>query len=137
MREDEVIQARRRRSAELGEIGELLAAHPVVLQPDGQILVSGSFTSFDGFPWANLVRLNGDAKTLRLGPLSMTRDGAASLTVFPGGQPLESIEIQTATQFSTPDWQPVAGKWQAVGSLDAYRFPVSADPQRFYRAVGR
>jgi len=28
VREDEVIQGRRRRSAELGEIGELLAAHP-------------------------------------------------------------------------------------------------------------
>ena len=109
----------------------------IVLQPDGQILVSGNFTSFDGFPRAHLVRLNGDAKALRLGPLVLTSDGAASLTVFPGGRALGSIEIQTATQLSPPDWQPVTGNWEAVGSSDVYRFAVSAESRRFYRAVGR
>jgi hypothetical protein len=111
----------------------------IVLQADGQILVAGRFTEFDGFPRAHLVRLNGDGKNLRLGLPSLTVDGRLiGFQVFTGGRVLESIEIQAASSLSSPEWK----KTELAGRDDAnppvYYVPVSpAEPHRFFRAISR
>ena len=108
----------------------------IVLQPDGQILVSGDFTEFDGFHRAYMVRLRGDSPLLRLGTPMLGSDGTLSLPVSPGGRPLASIEIQIATRLSPPDWQPLVGQWAVVDAVDIHRSAASS-ASGYYRAVTR
>ena len=110
----------------------------IVFDPQAtvQILVSGDFTEFDGFPRAYMVRLRGDATPLRLGPPVLGSDGTLSLPVSPGGRPLASIEIQIATRLSPPDWRPVAGQWEVAEGHDLHRSAASS-ASGYYRAVTR
>jgi hypothetical protein len=109
----------------------------IALQPDGQILVAGCFTEFDGFARAHLVRLNGDGKALRLGPPTLATAGTVRLSVSTGGRSSDRVEIQAATQLSAPDWKPIGGSWD-LSIPPVFHAPGEGHaPQRFYRAVAK
>jgi uncharacterized delta-60 repeat protein len=109
----------------------------IILQPDGAILVAGTFEEFDGFPRSHLVRLNGDGKLLRILPPSLTAGGKGEFRVQTGGRTLDRIEIQATTDLSQPNWQTVRGRWDP-GDPPTFALPEQPGAStRFYRAIGR
>jgi uncharacterized delta-60 repeat protein len=109
----------------------------ILLQPDGQILVAGYFTEFDGFPRAHLIRVNGDGQALRLGSPTITSKGMIAIPVFTGGRSPETIEIHATTQLSPPNWSPIPVVWDAAHSSVAIAHEAALESPRFFRAVGR
>lgn len=58
--------------------------------------------------------------------------------VFTGGRRLESIEIQTASSLSPPDWKPIEISARDDANPPIIDLPGSpAAPHRFYRAISR
>lgn len=127
-------------SFDVGEgAGDFAFVKRIVLQVGGQILASGSFNDFDGFPRANLVRIHARDPVLRLGRAEIGAEAdRLAIPVETAGNPLDSIEIQSAPSLSSPAWK----KAELIRIIDADprrpRFVVRRDAgasQEFFRAV--
>jgi uncharacterized delta-60 repeat protein len=106
----------------------------IIVQPDGQILVSGNFTSVNGSAWSGLVRLNGDAglANSRAHFHSITGAGAGKVRLG-----LDEIPGHTYSLEASMDLI----HWTAITTFKATSYSLNlSDPSapishRFYRVV--
>ena len=106
----------------------------LVVQPDGRVLVGGSFSSIDGTNINNIARLNGtstNAPPLQF--LSVNQYAG----MFLSGIVSNSYRVEWTTHLNTPSlWTPLC----IVTLQSNPQFVVDTNPisgaQRFYRAVG-
>jgi len=71
----------------------------ILLQPDGRIVVGGSFTSWNGSPVGRIVRLLGDAPVLKM------TTGLEGQTVLSWPAVYADYAMQSATNLTAPGWR--------------------------------
>jgi uncharacterized delta-60 repeat protein len=100
-------------------------------QPDGQIIIGGSFITVNGFNSEGLARLNGDKQQppaeVRISNMFVS-NGTINFTF--ASQPGRTYFIESSQDLQT--WQP-AQTVTAVGSATQFSEPVAAGSNRFYR----
>ena len=117
--------------AGLGPEGDDGVVGAITVQPDGRILVGGSFTSFNGIPCQNLVRLNGDpsASSCRLSTVLCPRTGQPQVLLT---GPIGARVVIEATS-DLRSWTPLMTVTNTLGSLQVCDPAANGSPQRFYR----
>ena len=103
-----------------------------MLQPDGQLLVTGGFHTVNGVPMHNIARLNNDwiRQTFRLDVARQTRRGEIELTLT--GEPGVRLILEASRDLRT---------WTTLGEATTGPEPIpfldsaaGQFPLRFYRA---
>jgi len=107
----------------------------IALQPDGRILISGSFHSVDGIARDWIARLNGDGSALRFQKLLPQPDGSMHFNV--SGPSDAKFVLEAASRLSPPNWQPLSTNTITTNPLTVTDPDAAEFPQRFYRAVSR
>jgi hypothetical protein len=102
----------------------------MVVQPDGQILIGGSFSSVNGFPAAGLARLNGTQMVCCLNAQGRTPAGPFSLLLT--GVPGATYEIQASTNLNT--WESLMTVTNIHGRVQGDDPACANFSSRFYRA---
>ena len=109
------------------------AVYTTTVQPDGQVLIGGFFTSFDTTPRRGIARLHGDPVLVRPQLLnSAFNNGVFSVSVLT--QPNRSYVLQFKNSLADSNWTslpPVAGD----GGIKLLTDPAAGPPSRLYRAV--
>jgi hypothetical protein len=106
------------------------AIYAVAVAPDGGVLVSGSFTSFAGFPCSGLVRLKNDFDVL---VHSLSRLDVNRVQVTGLAQAGRSYTLQSSEDLS--NWTDRDTR-TAIGSTWMLEDQTSANvPNRFYRVL--
>ena len=106
----------------------------IIIQPDGQILVSGNFTSVNGIARSGLVRLNGDAG------LANSRAHFRTITGAVAGKVELNLDVVPSRTYAIQT-SPDLIHWTAITRSKATNYCLnvsdSVEPisHRFYRAV--
>jgi uncharacterized delta-60 repeat protein len=100
----------------------------MVLLPDGQVLVGGSFNRVNGVERMLVARLNGDGVPEFIGARA-TEAGAFHLTLFT--RPLRTYVLEASADLST--WTPVWTNTAASGVIEWTDPEAVGAVQRFYR----
>lgn len=104
----------------------------IVLQPDGQILICGSFLEFNGIPRLGIARLNGDRHVLRLE--AAMSPGGAGLQLRFNSLAGRSYAIETSTNLTT--WT-LLREVPSTGAVTEFTdVEVSKPAMRYYRVRG-
>jgi hypothetical protein len=102
----------------------------VAVQPDGNILIVGSFTAVNGTRRNGLARLHGDPP-LRFVPTGSSMNGAFQLTL--ATQPGKTYFLQNSIDLL--NWGPVSTNIASGFSLEFQDPNAAGVGQRFYRAI--
>jgi hypothetical protein len=106
----------------------------IILQPDGQILVSGNFTSVNGSARSGLVRLNGDAS------LANSRAHFRSITGAGPGMVQLNLDVIPGRIYALEASTDLI-HWTAITTSKATNYLLNLSnsaalvPHRFYRAA--
>ncbi|MEO8426494.1 MAG: Calx-beta domain-containing protein [Verrucomicrobiota bacterium] len=111
-------------------LGSRATIMTLALQPDGQVLIGGYFTSVNGLPAIGLARLNGDGVP-RFDSITKLNNGGVRLgvTIRPG----QTVVIESSTDLRS--WMPVQTNATSGASIDYTDPSLAGTPARFYRAV--
>ena len=102
----------------------------VAVQPDGDILIAGSFTAVNGTRRNGLARLHGDPP-LRFVPTGWLRNGAFQLTL--ATQPGKTYFLQSSIDLL--NWSPLSTNIASGFALEFQDPNAASVGQRFYRAI--
>ena len=102
----------------------------VAVQPDGDILIAGSFTAVNGTRRNGLARLHGDPP-LRFVPTDWLRNGAFQLTL--ATQPGKTYFLQGSIDLL--NWSPLSTNIASGFALEFQDSNAAGVGQRFYRAI--
>jgi hypothetical protein len=100
----------------------------LLIQPDGQVLVSGGFQSVSGVPMHGITRLNNDVKWR----LNLAPKNPGSMEIAVSGQPGVSLVIEGSSDLS--NWSTVAEVVSAATPVSCIDLDGGKFGQRFYRA---
>src|SRR5262249_34932957 len=103
----------------------------LALQPDGQLLVGGKFTAFNGVPRNGLVRLKGDAVPPQLGQPTRLPNGQVQFFLYCDGQSHYSIEASS----NLVSWISIADFIATTNPVLIVDSAASSFQKRFYRAL--
>jgi uncharacterized delta-60 repeat protein len=115
-----------------GPFQPVLQVNAIVPEPDGSLLLGGSFHRFDEFPYSALVRVRGDLRVIRLGEVKRMETGNLRLRF--SSLPGRDYELWATSDLRT---------WQLLGSQNAEAYEsewsvgLSEEKQRIYRIKQR
>jgi uncharacterized delta-60 repeat protein len=123
------------RNPDAPEIDHIGFVKRILLQPDGQILVSGDFNEFGAVTRQYIARLYGDSPLLRLSFPQILPDGRIQISVadFTG----QTTVVEAACELSPPNWRPIWTNMVSSGSFTVTDVDPSNSPRRYYRALAR
>jgi uncharacterized delta-60 repeat protein len=107
------------------------AVYTTGLQPDGQILIGGLFTMFDGVSRRGIARLHGDSITPAPQLLSPTRSNntfSVSVATVAG----KSYVLEYKNSLGDPNWSSLPGV-TGDGTVKTLTDATATGPRRFYR----
>jgi uncharacterized delta-60 repeat protein len=103
----------------------------VLLQPNGRILIGGSFSTVNGFPIRNIARLNGGSST----PICLLTSSLCPRTGQPQvllTGPAGAVVLIEATS-DLRSWTPLMTVTNTLSGVQVCDPAASGSPQRFYR----
>jgi uncharacterized delta-60 repeat protein len=116
-----------------GALGPATWISDILVQPDGQILICGDFTEYNGLTRYGIARLNGDGRLLRVHAPRAAPDGALEIQV--SGISGQAVVLEATDSLSPANWQALARGSIESGSLNLRIPRTITTGQQFFRAV--
>jgi hypothetical protein len=105
----------------------------MALQPDGKVVLGGSFSAFNGVPRSAIVRLHGGEGIEFLPPLKLIRSAGELMLTWPAGGTADAVLEFSNSLSPEKVWTPEKAAPVRVGDQQVLPVEQLDAPARFYR----